>query len=117
MSALRFLTSRWFSPRVVAPLMAMAMIAAGIGFPPVIQAGSSIDTDEQQSDSQPCEESPEESAEDEESSAGKHASILGVALPPARPTVVGFGDCGSSFRLHAGPLASAAPIRGPPAAA
>ena len=29
MSALRFLTSRGFSPRVVAPLMAMAMIAAG----------------------------------------------------------------------------------------
>ncbi len=117
MSALRFLTSRGLSPRAVALLMAMAMIAAGIGFPPVTAAGSVINPDDRQSDSQPCEESPEESAEDEESSSGKHAGVLGISLPLAPPAVIGFGVFAPACRLHAGPLASAAPIRGPPAAA
>lgn len=118
MSALRFLTMRGFSPRAVALLMAMAMIAAGIGFPPVSLAGAAVaSADDQQPDSQPCEESPEESTEDEESSAGKHAAVLGCSLSLDPPAVASPGVASWSPWLPGGLLASAAPIRGPPASA
>lgn len=117
MSAPRFLNLRGFSPRVVAFLMAMAMIAAGIGFPTATPAASAVESDDQRSDSQPCEESPEESSEDEESSAGKHTAILGVSFAIDPSAAIGYGVVAPSSRQHAGPLASATPIRGPPSAA
>ncbi len=118
MSALRFLTKRGFSSRAIALLMAMAMIAAGIGFPPASLAGTVVaSADDQQPDSQPCEESPEESAEDEESSAGKHAAVLGYSLALDPATLASHGVAWFSSWFPAGFLASSTPIRGPPAAA
>ncbi|MFM1902139.1 MAG: hypothetical protein RLZZ440_39 [Planctomycetota bacterium] len=118
MSLTRFLFCRGCSPRVVAFLVAMAVIAAGVGFPPVSLADAAVAVDdEHQPDSQPCEESPDESLEDEESSAGKHSAVLGCELAIAPPVRTGYGVEAFSSRLPAGPRGSSMPIRGPPAAA
>jgi len=104
-------------PRAIAVLVALSIVADGFGLPPVPASGLAIPSDDDPADSQPCEESPDESAEDEESSAGKHSAALGCGIAIAPPAVVAFGVFALSSRLHAGPLDSSAPIRGPPAAA
>jgi len=117
MSRSRTLTLPGLLPRAIAVLVAMSMVAEGFGLPPVPVPGLTIPSDDDPADSQPCEESPDESPEDEESSAGKHPAALGCGIAIAPPAVVAYGVFAPSSRLHAGPLDSSAPIRGPPAAA
>ncbi len=114
MSGSRFLTVPGFLPRAIALLLAFAVL----GFPPVSVVGAAVASDDDQHpDSQPCEESPDESLEDEESSAGKHASVLGCPFLLDPPSLTGDGIESLASRLPAGLLAASTPIRGPPASA
>lgn len=117
MPARRLLFSRGITPRVVALLMAMTMVAVGIGLPPIPVDGLALDSEDQSSDSIPCEESSSESAEDEEVSAGKHSPLLAATFRVEGPSGPGLRLVESCSRLSRGLLLGAPLIRGPPVAA
>jgi ABC-type glycerol-3-phosphate transport system substrate-binding protein len=118
MSASRFLTLRGCSSRVIALLVALAMIAAGIGFPPVLTADTAASaSDDHHSDSPPCEEPADESAEDQETSAGKHAAIVGVAFSLSPPALQRRSLAEAAAQLPADTLLGFPSIRGPPGSA
>ena len=116
MSATRFLTARGYSPRVIALLVGVAVIASGIGFPHVSPAGGTVAADDERSDSQPCEEPQDESVEDEEASSGKHAAVIGAAVVLDSPLFRCPGSIEPSALFPGGLLSAAQPIRGPPQA-
>ena len=114
MLARRPLFSTRFTPRLVALVMAMGMLAVGFGLPPVPVDGVVVDAAEQSSDSVPCEETSSESAEDEEVSSGKHAVVLSATLTVDGPADLGLRAVESVPRLEPGILCGASLIRGPP---
>lgn len=97
--------------------LAATMITAGIGSRPVLFGETSLASDDQRTDSPPCEEPQEDSSEDEENAAEKHAAVVGAAFSIEPPVA-----CRAAHPDARGPAAHAtalgiAPIRGPPAVA
>ncbi len=95
-------------------LLVTAMIAGGVDFLPVPADGASVADDDRRPDSQPCEESQDESSEDEETASGKHAALVGVAVAIDPPAPHGPGISESDTQLQAKTLDGSSPIRGPP---
>jgi len=116
MSVSRLLSSRGFSPAAIVLLLTTAIVGGGLEIRPAPAGDCSIATDDHAPDPQPREESPEESAEDEEGESGKHAA-LGSAIALELPATPGgkLSDCHGRF--SAGARLGSAPIRGPPSQA
>ena len=102
------------SPVAVVLLLATAMIAAGVELLPNWAAGPASASDDGQPDSQPCEESQDELAEDEEIGSGKHAALVGVAIGIEPPAAHGPGIGEPGPQLQADMVLGSTPIRGPP---
>jgi hypothetical protein len=110
------LSRRGFSPAAIVLLLITAIVGGGVEIRPVPASGCSIATDDHVPDPQPREESPEETAEDEESASAKHA-VLGSTVALEWPACRGRRLCDSPDLLAAGRRLGAAPIRGPPSQA
>jgi hypothetical protein len=116
MSVSRLLSRRGFSPAAIVLLLITAMVGGGVEIRPAPAGGCSIATDDHAPDPQPREESPEETAEDEESASAKHA-VLGATVALEWPACRGRRLCDSSAQFAAGGRLGTAPIRGPPSQA
>lgn len=97
-------------------LLITAMLGDGIELRPAPSAGCSIVADDRAPEPLPCEESADESAEDEESEAAKHA-VLASAVALDWPAARGGKVRDVLSRLASGAHLDAAPIRGPPSRA
>ena len=116
MSVSPLLSRRGFPPAAIVLLLIAAMIGGGLDNGPVPAGGCSIATDDHAPAPQPCEESSDESAEDDDRESTKHA-VLGSAIPLDCPAPRGRKTCDCSARLAAAIRLGAAPIRGPPSLA
>jgi len=100
----------------IALLLIAALVGVGPEIRPAPAAGCSITTDDHAPDPQPREASADESAEDGEEEAAKHAALGGTFLL-ARPSPRAGLLRDRPARLTAGTLSGTAPIRGPPSQA
>ena len=116
MSISRLLSRRGLSPAAIVLLLITAMMGGGLEIRPAPAGGCSIAADDLGPEPQSREESPDESAEDEEGESGKHAA-LGFAVPLDRPASRGGTLSDRHGRLTTGARLAAAPIRGPPSRA
>jgi len=109
----RSFSRRGFSPAAIVLLLITAMLGGGLEIRPAAAAGCSIAADDHLPDPQPRDESPDESAEDEEGESAKHAALgCSIAIDP--PASRGGTLSDRHSRLSAGARLAAAPIRGPP---
>jgi hypothetical protein len=116
MSVSRSLSGRGFSPAAIVLLLITAMVGGGIEIRPAPAGGCSIAGDDHLPDHQSREESPDESAEDEEGESAKLTALAStITLEPPAPVGGKLPDCPA--RLAAGALLASAPIRGPPSQA
>jgi len=79
------LPHRGLSPTAIVLLLIAAMVGGGLEIRPAPAGGCSIATDDHVPDPQPREESPDESAADEEGKSAKHAALAAAITlePPA----------------------------------
>lgn len=116
MSVTSVLSQRGCSPAAIVLLLVAALVGGGVEILPSPAEGCSIAAEDHEPEPQPREESPEESAEDEESGSAKHAAIASTTVldwPAARGGTL----ADRPARLAAATRLDAAPIRGPPSQA
>jgi hypothetical protein len=116
MSATSVLSQRGFSPAAIVLLLVTAIVGGGVEILPSPAEGCSIAAEDREPEPQPRAESPEESAEDEESGSAKHAAI-GSAIVIDWPVACGGTLADRPARLSTDARLDAAPIRGPPSQA
>ena len=116
MSASRLFSRRGRSPAAIVLLLITAMVGGGLEIRPVPTGDCSIASEDHGPDPRLREESPEETAEDVETTSASHAAFGSFAALHG-PTCPGHW-------LHEGPAGvsggghfASAPIRGPPSQA
>lgn len=112
----RAVSRRGFSPAAIVLLLITAMVGGGVEIRPEAAAGCSIAADDHGPEPQAREESPEESADDEDSGAAKTAFLDSTVVIDELARRSGrLND--SAARLSADGRRGTAPIRGPPSRA
>lgn len=116
MSASRLFSRRGCSPAAIVLLLITAMVGGGLEIRPVPTGDCSIASEDHGPDPRLREESPEETAEDEETTSASHAAC-GSTAALHEPACPGHWLRECPAGLFAGARLASAPIRGPPSQA
>lgn len=116
MSASRLLSRRGCSPAAIPLLLIAAIVGGGFEIRPVPTGDCSIVSEEHGPDPRLREESPDETAGDEDTTSVNHVASGCVAVLQG-PACLGHGLRECPTDLAVGAHAAAAPIRGPPSRA
>ena len=116
MSASRLFSRRGCSPAAIALLVITALVGGGLEIRPVPAGDCSIASEDHGPDPRLREESPDETAEDEETTSASHVAC-GTTAALHRPACPGrwLRDCPACVAAAA--RLAVAPIRGPPSRA